>query len=321
MSTLRVAVVGYGRMGRCHADNVRKLDGLTLCAVIDPALPQVDDAPVYAGISEALDKENPDVVVVAVHTFLHYQTARIALEHGCHVLVEKPLTLSVEEGRELIELARARNLKLMVGHCLRFFPAYRKLREFVENGKLGKLRYLKLFRHNESPAWGDWTKPEVARGSGGALFDLAIHDIDFTYSLLGEPESFRVVHANDRNFANRLIESFWMYPDNVEVAIESGGIFPTGYGLRSGGWALFEKGALNFNGFATRFEVCSENGTEMVDLSNEPDGYYLMMEYFTGRVRDGGELRLCPPEESLHTIELCHRHRRENFCLDGEGEK
>ena len=311
MKTLRAAVVGYGMMGRTHAGNIRKLPGLELCAVIDPARPQVDDAPVYADAAEALEKERPDIVVAAVHTFLHYRTAKLALEHDCNVLVEKPITLDLDEGRELIDLARARNRKLMVGHCLRFFPAYRKLREYVENGALGKLLYLKLYRHNESPAWGDWTKPEVAKGSGGALFDLAIHDIDYVSSLFGDPASFRVIHPQAEAFANRLIETFWSYPDGTEVSIESGGIFPKGYTLRAGGWALFERGALNFNGPGTRFEVIGPDGAEKLDLSGEPDGYYRMMEYFADAVRTGGDLALCPPEQSLHTIELCRRHMKQ----------
>lgn len=308
MSRYRVLVVGYGFMGRKHAENVRNHPQLELCGVVDPALPAIAGTPVYGELDAALAAAKPDIAIVAVHTYLHFKVASRCLESGCQVILEKPISLDLEEARRLQKLAEDRGVRLMVAHCVRFFPAYLKFREMVETGRFGQLRLLKLYRYNAEPSWGEWRRKEVKAGWGGALYDLAIHDIDYAASLLGEPEE--VVNsplAADR-FGDRYVNALWRYRSGTTVAIECGNIFPAGFKLCSGGWASFEKAAVRFSFGGDRFDVIDDDGVKPVELDTRRDGYENLLDYFVGRVRDGVGIDRCSAGDAIRTIELCRRH-------------
>ena len=119
---LRAAVIGVGAMGQHHARVYTELAQTELVAVADstPATGQRSAAkfgvPAYTDYRQMLERERLDLVTVAVPTRLHRQVVEHALEAGVHVLVEKPIAATEEEGAALIERARALDLKLMVGH-------------------------------------------------------------------------------------------------------------------------------------------------------------------------------------------------------------
>jgi predicted dehydrogenase len=124
----------------------------------------------------------PDIDAIAVITpvWTHFEFAKAALEHGKHVFVEKPFTASSAEASQLIDLAAARNLRIMVDHTFLFTGAVRKIRQLIDDGTLGQLFYydssrvnLGLFQHDVNVIW-----------------DLAPHDLSIMNHLLdGEPES------------------------------------------------------------------------------------------------------------------------------------
>ncbi|NOY78340.1 MAG: Gfo/Idh/MocA family oxidoreductase [Calditrichaeota bacterium] len=123
-----------------------------------------------------------DAVVIATVPETHFELARQALENGKHVFVEKPMTLVSHESEKLVELAEKKNLKLMVGHILEYHPAYLKVKEYLDSGELGEVRYLYSTRVNLG----------VVRKKENALWSLAPHDISIALMLLGKNPS-RVV--------------------------------------------------------------------------------------------------------------------------------
>ena len=174
---LRAAVIGVGYLGRFHAQKYAALDGVELLAVADPGQAareavarETGSAPV-ADWRELLGKV--DVVSIVTPTPFHHEVARAFLAHGAHVLVEKPITTTVEEARDLIAVAAAHGKLLQVGHLERFNPAVLAL-----DGLLTRPRFLESHR----------LAPFKARGTDvSVVLDLMIHDIDLVQHLVGQP--------------------------------------------------------------------------------------------------------------------------------------
>src|SRR5688572_11017584 len=158
---INVAIIGFGFMGITHAVNIVRNKKMCLRAIITRSPNTIADkldtqagnfspgevnanailnVPVYKTLHECLRNEKIDAVHICVHTDLHYEIATEAMSRGLHVFLEKPLCLRLEEGRLLIALARDRNVKLMVGHVVRFMPPYRRLKAWIDNKQFGALK-------------------------------------------------------------------------------------------------------------------------------------------------------------------------------------
>ena len=169
---VRVAVIGAGYWG---SNLIRVFEELGVLEVVYDINPDLCTCPT---LEEALERAT--AVAIATPTPTHFHLAKQALLASKHVFVEKPFTLIVEEAEELVELAEARQLTLMVGHMLYYHPAVVKLKKLVDTGKLGEIQYIYSHRLSmgKSPAEND------------ILWDLASHDVSTILMLLGEmPES------------------------------------------------------------------------------------------------------------------------------------
>ncbi|MFF9564012.1 Gfo/Idh/MocA family protein [Leifsonia sp. NPDC014704] len=184
--TQAVAIVGAGRMGRAHAAAWAANDIPVLYAVSPrrrPDLPEAPDARWATRLEEALDDPAVTIVSVCTPTPSHADLAIQALEAGRHVLLEKPIALTVEDA-ERVEAAAARARgTLMVAHVVRFFPGYAALAERVAAGAVGRPRVVRASRISSAPTGYDWLEDESR--SGGMLVDFAIHDIDQASAYLG----------------------------------------------------------------------------------------------------------------------------------------
>ena len=182
LNHLRAAVIGVGTMGKHHARLYANMDGIELVGVADPdpaARAQVAGRYHTRGFADyrtMLEAERPDIVSLAVPTRLHYPLASDLIERGIHVLVEKPIALTVEEGQSLVEQARARGVKLGVGHVERFNPAVTALKERLDRGELGQVFQISARRISGFP-------PHVK--DIGVVLDLATHDLDVMRYLIG----------------------------------------------------------------------------------------------------------------------------------------
>ena len=184
---IRVGIIGYGYWGPVVARNFQAADGCQLAAVCDAdpvaqerarrAHPGIQ---VTGDVSEVVHSPHIDAVAVITPVWTHFEFAKMALENGKHVFVEKPFTHSSSEALQLIDLAAARKLQIMVDHTFLFTGAVRKIRQMIDQGVLGKLFYydssrvnLGLFQHDVNVIW-----------------DLAPHDLAImNYLIDAKPES------------------------------------------------------------------------------------------------------------------------------------
>ena len=193
---LSIALVGYGYWGPNLARNFHQLAGVKLAYVVDPnpaARAQAEQrygCATAARLEEILADPALAGVVVATPARTHFTLARDALAAGKQVLVEKPLTMDLDEGAELIALARQQQLTLMVGHVFEYNPAVRYIKTLIERGELGEIFYLYSRRVNLGRVQSDVN----------ALWSIAPHDISIALYLLGQlPEAVRCQGASCLN--------------------------------------------------------------------------------------------------------------------------
>ncbi|MBI2151831.1 Gfo/Idh/MocA family oxidoreductase [Candidatus Woesearchaeota archaeon] len=170
-----VAVIGLGNMGKHHARNYAKINGVKLVAVCDlneelaKNTAEMFSCRYYTNYEEMLDKEEIQAASVVVPTNFHKKTALTCLQRGINILIEKPIAGTVEDAQEIIDVAKEKNLLLQVGHIERFNPAVQKLKEIVDSGKLGEITSIIARRVGAVP---------VQVRDANVLIDLAVHDID-----------------------------------------------------------------------------------------------------------------------------------------------
>lgn len=178
---VRVACIGAGAWGANLVRNFSALGALHAICDRDPAvLARCATAYPHVTLSDAVDPvlADPavDAVVIATPAGRHGVLARQALEAGKDVFVEKPLALTLSEGREVVELAEQRSRILMVGHVLQYHPAVRTLNELITKGELGKIQYLYSTRLNIGKV----------RQEENILWSFAPHDISTILMLVGQ---------------------------------------------------------------------------------------------------------------------------------------
>lgn len=177
MKSLRAAVIGIGHLGRHHARKYAQCPGVELIAVVDPNPAQAGAIAAETGAQLLFDHRQliglVDLVSVVVPTSCHYSVARDLLSAGIHVLVEKPITATLAEGRDLVALAREQNCVLQVGHLERFNPVVEALAARVDQP---------MFIESQRIA------PFGLRGTDvNVVLDLMIHDIDLVLNLVAQP--------------------------------------------------------------------------------------------------------------------------------------
>jgi predicted dehydrogenase len=187
MNPVRTAVIGVGYLGRFHAQKYAALPESTLVAVVDAEPTARDKVAGELGCRAVADYREilgeVEAVSIATPTPLHFAIARDCLERGVHVLVEKPITETLEEARALLAVAGRSGCVLQVGHLERFNSAILAL-----EGTLGTPRFVESHR----------LAPFKERGTDvNVVLDLMIHDIDLIQSLVGAPiESIDAVGAS-----------------------------------------------------------------------------------------------------------------------------
>ncbi len=169
-STLRAAVIGTGYLGRFHAMKYQLIKGVELVGIADASEKRVREVADELGVKGYTDYnellKSVDLVTVATPTYSHYRIAQACLNAGVHVLVEKPMTVTLEEADELVELAERLGLVLQVGHLKRFHPAI---------VALGRSNILQRPRFIESQRFAPFKSRAL---DVDVVLDLMIHDVD-----------------------------------------------------------------------------------------------------------------------------------------------
>lgn len=198
---LRWGIIATGNIASCFAKDLSLLAGHEVAAVGSRSLERAQRFAAefgvphaYGSYAEVIDDPNVQAVYVATPHSDHYATTRYALEAGKAVLCEKAFTVTAEQARDLVALARAKGVFLMEAMWMRTNPLHLKLREVVQAGTIGEIRYVRAelgFTPEYQPNDRLWA-PELA---GGALLDVGVYPVSLAYHLLGSPQD---IHATAR---------------------------------------------------------------------------------------------------------------------------
>lgn len=314
---IKVALVGIGGMGKNHYNIYRKFTDIEFVAACDVRQERIDlcasecpDMKYYTDYAEMLEAEKPDVVDVCTPTYLHAEHAIAAMRAGAHVICEKPMALNSTETEAIMAEAKKTGKTFMTAHVVRFMKPYAYLADTIKSGKYGKLLNLNLRRIGGTPLWSfeNWFLDKEK--SGHVILDLAIHDIDFMQSVLGQPKDVIGVNYELNNLTN-YISAIYLY-DGCSVSVE-GGWFKADPEFVSSYFALFENGYISLqNGVLSdkgeeikfdRDDVIKSSGINITDA----DGYTAECRYFLDCIREGKEPNFVTPESSATTIALIEK--------------
>jgi UDP-N-acetylglucosamine 3-dehydrogenase len=170
---MRIAIVGLGSMGRNHYRIAKKIPEIKLAALCDPQTSDEYPEPLFQDVDEMLLKTKLDAAIICVPTFLHHPIALKFIEKGIHILIEKPVASTAAQGRELMELAKEKDVRIAVGHVERFNPVVNSLITELEGKDLFSIQ---ITRVGPFP-------PRIA--DVGVLTDLSVHDIDLIRYISG----------------------------------------------------------------------------------------------------------------------------------------
>jgi predicted dehydrogenase len=191
---ITVAILGAGFMGAAHASCYSALDGRVRVKTVASrraaraaALAARVGAEPTTDLETAVRDPDVDVVDICLPTPLHREAAEAALAAGKHVLLEKPIALTMEDADAIVAAAERSGRTLMVGLVLRFWPEYVELRRRVAAGELGRPLAVSAFRLSPPADWNEWMADPAQ--SGGVPVDLMIHDFDLMNALLGTARS------------------------------------------------------------------------------------------------------------------------------------
>ena len=194
---MKFLIAGLGSIGRRHFRNLIALGerDLVLLRTHKGTMPddELDGYPTEVDIQEALKSHRPDAVIVANPTSLHLDTAIPAAEAGCHILLEKPVSNSLEGLDSLQKVAQKSGSRILVGFQFRYHPTLNKVRELIQSNAIGKVLTVHSHWGEYLPQWHPWEdyrQSYAARSDlgGGVIFTLT-HPLDYLRYLIGEVES------------------------------------------------------------------------------------------------------------------------------------
>lgn len=244
MKQINFAIVGCGHIAKKHAEAIEKAENAQLVAVCDMVVENMNfyveqyGAKPFENYDEMLSEKNIDVINICTPSGSHAFLTIKAAEAGKHVIVEKPIALTIEDTNKMIDVCKQNNVKLAVLHPNRFRPAMIDLKKVMDEGKFGKLSHANAtVRWNRNQAYYDQAPWRGTKSlDGGVLMNQAIHNLDLLVWLMGDVEEvysmsatrLRNIEAEDvstgvvkfKNGALGVIEAATtVYPKNYEESL------------------------------------------------------------------------------------------------------
>lgn len=300
---LRVGLIGCGFISKKHVKTLARFDTMSLVAVSDIEQEKMKETvslykqekkshaslSLYENYNQLLEDQSVDLVIISVISGLHAEVAKKVLQSGKHVVVEKPLALSLQETNEIIDLSKRHHKKVFVCHQLRYRPLMKKLKDFIEKGCFGEpylgVVSLRLNRSEEYYSEADWKG--TWEQDGGMLLNQGIHLIDLLIWLMGDIDSvYGEIATNIKNKQTEDVAAgIISFSNHAKGLIEANTITKPknlGYSL-----SIFaRKGAICIGGEGfNQVEHCylddyPELENEFLQVSHKSDEHYLMYQDF-----------------------------------------
>jgi len=329
--TVNVAVVGLGFMGMMHLRAYQQISSARIHAVCGrtrlPAggvltsasgniagaetVQLDDDTKVYPSIAEVISDPEVELVDLCVPTPLHVPHAIAALRAGKHVICEKPLARTSAQAREIVQAAQSAAGFFMPAMCLRFWPEWAWLKQAVEQNTFGKVLAARFRRVSEPPAWNREYYFD-GKQSGGALFDLHLHDADFIQYLFGRPASVFASGASRFSGAIDHVVAQYKVPNGATVSAEASWLMSPGHGFSMAYTANFERATADYDSArgAEALRLFEDGQSPRVISCDGPDGYAGELRYMIDSILRGTPPSVVTAQDGLSAVEICEAAER-----------
>jgi scyllo-inositol 2-dehydrogenase (NADP+) len=276
MEIIKIGIIGVGRMGITHYSIIHSHPQVNVVAVADSSALILTMMSKYLSVktfkdwNELFNEAKPDAILICTPPNLHYQIIQKAAEKGIHVFVEKPFTTKLNEASELAQVYIKNRLVNQVGYVNRFNDIFGKVKEFIDNGVIGKIIRFKsemfsctISKSGESSGWR-----ASSESGGGAVFEMASHAIDLVNFLLGKPD--KVTGSS----LNRI------YSKNVEDAVSSTFLYNNGMS----GTIYINWSDTSYRKPTNKIEIFGDGGKILADqhslkiFLNKPNEKYKLQE-------------------------------------------
>lgn len=320
---VHVAIIGAGFMGETHLTAYQAMSNAKVTAVCDlnetpgRALARKAGCAWYADAAGMLHTAQVDAVDICLPTFLHEQYALLAASCKKHILCEKPVALSLEALDRMLCAAQQAGVQFAVGQVVRFWPEYVKAKQLHASGALGTVKYARASRLSVHPAWSEWyRKPE---NSGGGLFDLHLHDIDYLCYIFGRVKQvYAVGRKNDMGCWNHVASSL-TFENGVQATAEGILEMPEGFPFTMELELVGDKKAVcyrmragaNLEDVASAIRETWLYGDGSPEkLAIDPyDAYQKELEHFIGHIDAGTPITAITPQDVRHVLTVIHAIR------------
>ncbi len=317
---LKFAIIGFGGLGRLHFRDVEEFSNLAgdlqlvaLCDVEESAFTKevktnlggensaldLSAYRLYQDVEELLEKEELDFVITALPTYIHEKIVVMAMEKGIHVFSEKPMAINLEQAENMLAVSKKNNVKLMIGQCLRFWPAYVALKDAIDSGKYGKVCRAEFTRMSARVDWSWQNWLQDMEKSGGAALDMHVHDVDFINWAFGMPKSVTSFSTSlvteNESMVTRYEYEDMLVTSKVDWELPKNFPFTAEYLVR------FEKGTLVLKGGV--LTLYTNEGNEVIELPTD-NAYSMEVVDFIDCIRKDRESEINPPEASLESLRL-----------------
>ena len=210
---LKIAIIGCGNNGAGHAEILGSIEGVGITAIVETNCQRqkelkskFPDTAMYHDYKEMFSKETLDAVCISTPHNLHYEQVMVAMENGCHILLEKPMALKKEHCREIVDLARQKKLILQVGFECRKSQLYMRIKEIIDSGEIGELLSMS-FIHYRGVWMRDWYCKQETGGDSIAIIETC-HYVDLMRYWSGKDVEWAFATVPKVNFRTE-----YEYPD------------------------------------------------------------------------------------------------------------
>lgn len=317
---MNVGLVGLGFIGKTHLEAYQHLSNCQVKAIwttdgekareITNKIENINPL-IVTEFADLLANENIDVIDICLPTFLHEKYIIQAANAGKHIICEKPLTLTVESAKRIIDVVEKNDVRLFVGHVLRFWPEYELIKSYIRR-YLTDMDVIHAKRLGQVPTWSNWF--QYPDKSGGALFDLHIHEIDYMSYVVGEVKSVFAVGCQNSYGAWDHIMTTVTFENNVKAFLEASHRMPTGYPFTMSFRAQAREGTIDL------FIAAGENIEQMDDRhhrfiyytdeeivhleANEGDAFQNELGYFIDCLKNNQTNKVIPLRDVLYTLKI-----------------
>jgi predicted dehydrogenase len=319
---LRIGVAGLGFMGGTHLQAYQKVPRAEIVAVASSDAKKLaaglsasqgnlersggaldlGEASRYRSAEELIGDPSVEAVDLCVPSYRHAPLALAVLRAGKHVLVEKPMALSAADCDAMIAASQESNRVLMVAQVLRFWPDYVEARRRVLSGELGAVKAASFRRKCATPGWSPWMRDHAK--SGGGIFDLLIHDVDFAAHLLGKPKAVTAVGVEDLANGLDVVDARFEYESGIPVSISGGWHLPSEYPFSMEFSIVLEGGTLDFHSAQKPLTLYRKDGPAEELAFPKEDAFQSELAAFVAACERGTAPMECRPEESALATRL-----------------